>query len=65
MSARYRKLLGLFILLPGMFFYLLIAAALSERLPDFWLIKLVYFAIAGIAWAFPVKRLMGWMNAGH
>jgi len=63
MSPRYKKLLGLFILLPGIFFYLLAAAALSERVPDFWLIKLVYFIVAGIIWAFPVKYLIQWMNA--
>ena len=63
MSPRIKKLLGLLILLPALFFYLFAAAALSEQLPDFWLIQLIYFIVAGVVWAFPMKYLMRWMNA--
>lgn len=62
MQPRLKKFLGLFILLPALFLYLFAAAALSEQLPSFWLLKLVYFIIAGTVWAFPVKYLLRWMN---
>ena len=63
MTPRLKKLLGIFILLPGLTIYLFAAAALGEKLPDFWLVKLVYFAAAGVAWAFPIKHFVIWMNA--
>ncbi len=63
MTARTKKLLGLFILLPGIAVYLFAAAAISDFVPDFWLAKLIYFIIAGVSWAFPAKYLISWMNA--
>lgn len=63
MPVRVKKLVASFVLVTGLFAYLFAAAALAERLPDMWLVKLVYFAIAGVAWAFPLKGLLTWMNA--
>lgn len=63
MEPRIKKLIGLAILLPALFIYIFIAAAIGERVPDFWLLKLVYYIIAGVVWAFPMKPLMMWMNA--
>jgi len=63
-SPRVRKFIGLLILLPGLGAYLIGAMLLADRVPDFWLAKLAYFAIAGLAWALPVRGLMKWMNSG-
>ncbi len=63
MRARVKKLIGMAILVPGLAAYLFAAAALGEATPDHWLVRLVYFVVAGVAWAFPVKHLMRWMNA--
>ncbi|MEO0400007.1 MAG: DUF2842 domain-containing protein [Pseudomonadota bacterium] len=62
MPPRYRKLVGLFILLPYLFVYLAAAAALADFFPRFWLSDLIYFAVAGLLWAFPLKYLLKWMN---
>ncbi len=63
MRPRIKKLIGIFILLPYFIAYAFAAAALGEQVPDFWLLKLLYFMVAGIVWVFPVKYLMMWMNA--
>ncbi|NOX81722.1 MAG: DUF2842 domain-containing protein [Alphaproteobacteria bacterium] len=63
MPPRVKKLLGFALLLPALGLYFFAAAALGERVPDFQLLKASYFLVAGIAWAFPAKYLMVWMNA--
>ncbi len=62
MTPRVKKLIGLFILLPGLLIYVGAVVTLAERIPDFWLAQLVYFIITGIAWALPMIPLMNWMN---
>jgi len=63
MSPRYKKLVGFMAFLPALALYFFAAAALGERVPDFQALKVVYYFIAGIAWAFPTKYLLTWMNA--
>lgn len=63
MSPRYKKLVGFLLFLPALTLYFFAAAALGERVPDFQALKVVYYLIAGIAWAFPTKYLLTWMNA--
>lgn len=63
MAPRLKKLIGLGALLPGLAIYLVAAAAIGERVPDHALVKLLYYAAAGLAWVLPVRRLMRWMNA--
>lgn len=62
MSPRAKKFIGLIILLPALVVYFGAVVTLAERVPAFWLVKLVYFMIAGLAWAAPVIPLMKWMN---
>ncbi len=64
MPMRVKKLLGFALFLPALVLYFFAAAALGERVPNFQLLKVSYFLIAGIAWAFPAKYLMVWMNRG-
>ncbi len=63
MPPRVKKLLGFALFLPALVFYFFAAAALGERVPNVQLLKASYFLLAGIAWAFPAKYLMAWMNA--
>ncbi len=63
MPVRVKKLLGFALFLPALVLYFFAAAALGERVPNFQLLKASYFLVAGIAWAFPAKYLMVWMNA--
>ncbi len=63
MPARVKKLIGFAAFLPALTLYFFAAAALGERVPDIQLLKALYFLLAGIAWAFPAKHLITWMNA--
>jgi len=62
MSPRIKKLVGLFILLPALLAYILLAIVIADYVPDFWLIELAYFIVAGVLWAFPMKALIDWMS---
>ncbi len=63
MQPRVKKLLGVFLILPYLGAYVLAAIALADFVPRHWAAQLVYFAVAGIAWTFPLKRLLEWMGA--
>lgn len=60
MSPRRRKLLALFLLLPGLLAYVLGAIVIADFLPAHWLVDLAYFIVAGVAWAFPAMVLLNW-----
>eukprot|EP00439_Symbiodinium_sp_Y106_P089472 s1_g2008.t1 len=58
-----RKLLGTAIILVGLTVYTLLAVWLAvDVLPDHWAVQLVFYPIAGIAWAFPARPLLTWMQ---
>lgn len=63
MAPRQKKLLSLFILLPGVTAYLFLAAAIGERVPNVAILKVLYYLVAGIAWAFPAGLLLKWVNS--
>jgi len=63
MPPRIKKLIGFAVFLPVLAVYFFAAAALGERVPNIQLLKAPYYLIAGIAWAFPTKYLITWMNA--
>jgi hypothetical protein len=64
MNMRTRKAIGCFGLLAYLGVYAVLAAtlglALTSLIPT-WA-QLVYYAIAGIIWIFPLKPLFSWMN---
>ena len=63
MSPRIKKLIGFLAFLPALILYFFAAAALGERVPDNQLLKVLYFLVAGVAWALPAAYLMKWMEA--
>lgn len=63
MSPRIKKLIGFAFFLPVLTVYFFAAAALGEQVPNNQLLKAGYYLIAGVAWAFPAKYLILWMNA--
>jgi hypothetical protein len=63
MNPSTKKLIGALFLLPAIALYLAFAATLADFVPDFWLPKLLFFAFAGVVWAFPAKSIFIWMNA--
>lgn len=66
MDVRTRKALGCLVILGYMALYVLLAASLGVALAPIlpvWA-QLIYYAIAGIVWIFPLKPLFGWINGG-
>lgn len=58
---RWRTAVAAPILLVGLLVYVLIAGTVGAlALPDHWAARLVYYAVAGIAWIVPAIWLMGW-----
>jgi len=62
LSPRIKKLILLAVLVPSLVIYLFAAVILADLVPNFWLAKLIYFVIAGLLWAFPMKKFMLWAN---
>jgi hypothetical protein len=65
MTARVRKAIGSLIIVIFMLVYIAVAASLGGHMPDQWAIRLLFYAIAGIGWSFPLIPLMIWMNKGR
>jgi hypothetical protein len=66
MNSRTRKAVGCFALLAYLAVYAVLAASLGVALAPplpMWA-ELVYYAIAGIVWVFPLRPLFRWMNRG-
>ncbi|MBL4864645.1 MAG: DUF2842 domain-containing protein [Rhodobiaceae bacterium] len=58
-----RKFLGMLILMVGLVVYAIAAVWLvTSALPDHWAVHLVFYPVAGIAWAFPARYLIAWMQ---
>lgn len=65
METRQRKLLGSLGLMLFITLYALLAAAIGSALSGApILVQTLYFLIAGLAWALPLKPLFRWMNGG-
>jgi hypothetical protein len=65
MHPRLRSFIGSVAILVFLVGYVWTATAIADRLPDDPMIKLVYFAVAGLAWGLPLLPLMTWMNRGR
>ena len=58
-----RKLLGTLILMVGLSVYAFAAVWLvTSALPDHWAVQIIFYPVAGIAWAFPARYLINWMQ---
>ena len=65
MTARTRKFIGALVIVGFLVFYAWAAIMIGEMLPQTLWVQAVYFIVAGLAWAFPLKPLFGWMNRGR
>ncbi|MBA4792779.1 DUF2842 domain-containing protein [Phenylobacterium sp.] len=65
MTARVRKLIGLFAILAFVVFYAVAVVAIAERLPDNRAIEWIFYVVAGLAWGVPILPLISWMNRGR
>jgi len=65
MSARVRKLIGLFAILAFLAFYVWLVTAIGEHIPAHWAAQLAFYGVAGFAWFVPIMPLIAWMNRGR
>lgn len=63
MSASARKALGSAVILVYLLLYVVVAVMIGERLHANAWASLAFYAVAGIAWVFPLRPLFTWMNA--
>jgi hypothetical protein len=64
MNMRTRKALGCLVLLIYLGAYAVLAASLGVALAPIlpaWA-QLIFYAVAGVIWIFPLKPLFSWMN---
>ena len=58
-----RKPVAMATMLVVMVIYIGIAATIGTRLTDApRLVQLIYYVVAGVAWVFPLKPVLNWMN---
>lgn len=64
MSMRWKKLLGIFLLIGLIAIYALLVMRVAVAvLPDAGpILEFVFYAVAGLAWVIPVRYLIVWMN---
>lgn len=62
MNPRIKKLFGGVGILVFLAVYIALAVVLAEFIPAFWLAKLVYFVVVGMAWGVPIIPFITWMN---
>jgi hypothetical protein len=65
MSGGARRAIGALVILVFLTFYLALAATLGGQLANApWWAQLLFYAVAGVAWAFPLRPLFVWMGQG-
>jgi len=65
MGTRTRKAIGSAAILLFLLFYVGLAGWIGDKLPNQWLVKLLFYAVAGTAWGAPLIPLLSWMNRGR
>lgn len=65
MSARVRKLIGLFAIIGFLAGYIWLFSTLADYVPKQWAVQMIFFVIAGIGWGVPILPLISWMNRGR
>ena len=61
-NARVRKAIGGVGILVFLGAYIWAAASIGSALPNQWAVRLVYYAVVGMAWGLPMIPLITWMN---
>ena len=65
MSARMRKLVGLFAILAFLLVYMGVIGGLAGRVPSHGPWQLIFFVLAGVLWGVPILPLISWMSRGR
>lgn len=62
MQPRQKKLIVALATVPFLILYAGAAVVIWDQLPESRIIDFLFFVTAGVAWAFPLKPVMLWMN---
>lgn len=63
MHVRVKKAIGGIILIVGLTVYIFAVSIIGTQfLPQHWAAQTAFYAVAGIAWAFPLRGFLVWMN---
>ncbi len=62
MGQRTRKLIGTFLFLGFIALYMALASVIGLSLPDNKMLVMAFYFVAGFAWVFPAKYIIGWMQ---
>ena len=62
MKERTRKLSGSIGLLFGLSAYIVACVNLADFVPRQFLLEMLFYALAGVGWAYPTIFLIRWMN---
>ena len=65
MPPRLRSFVGSVLILVFLAAYVWAATAIADLMPDKPMLKLAFFAVAGVACGLPILPLMSWMNRGR
>jgi Protein of unknown function (DUF2842) len=65
MPTRIRKLIGGVGIVTFLIAYAVAIATIAGHLPDIAIVKLAFFAVAGICWGLPLIPFISWMNRGR
>lgn len=65
MTARARKLIGLFGILAFLAIYVGLVVRVAHHVPDHGLWQAVFYGVAGMSWGLPILPLISWMNRGR
>lgn len=63
LQPRQKKLIIVLAFMPFLVAYICLALAISDHVPGHPLVQLLFYITAGMAWAVPLKPVMGWMNS--
>ncbi|MEM8988367.1 MAG: DUF2842 domain-containing protein [Pseudomonadota bacterium] len=63
MEPKYKKLIGVIVLIVGLTVYAFAAMGLGVAyVPEMWMVELLYYATAGVIWVWPAGKLIAWMS---
>jgi hypothetical protein len=62
LDPKLKKMIGTVLILVFLALYAMGAVSLHNILPKNFLLELLFFAVAGVAWGLPLFPLLAWMN---
>ncbi len=64
MTPRIRKIIGGLGIMAFLAGYIWLVTAIADLLPEAGPLKLIFFAVTGLAWGLPILPLISWMDRG-